>query len=213
MKTIRIVLAFIFAVLATPATAATINFTYSGRDVTPPFTVGGFGTLVVTTSGSGSFTAPDQPIVMLSDLSAFSFVQTLHLEFSNGAVPGLFPANGVFTYGLADLQDFSAGFSGSSLASVAFNTSYVPGASDTFVGFNPERLSVAGLAPDQVTTYAQLPDGSGFPVILGQIQVLAAVPEATTWMMLILGFGMMGIVLRGRGIQRRPEGVQATKVK
>jgi hypothetical protein len=213
MKIISGVLAFILAILATPAIAATINFTYSGRDVTPPLIIPGLGTLLVTTSGSGSFTAPDQPVLLLSDLSAFTFVQTIHLEFSAGTIPGIFPANGVFTYGLTDLLDFSAGFSGSSLASLAFNTNYVPGTSDPGVSFNPERLSVAGLAPDQVTTYSLQPDGSGFPVILGQIQVLGAVPEAEMWLMLILGFGVTGSVLRNRGVHRISGAALANSVR
>jgi hypothetical protein len=154
-----------FASFAAPAQAEVINFSFQ----TPSYDIAsGFG-------GTGSFSTT-------SDTGTFSLGNGL-TNFTLG-VTELFPfADGSFTVLAAHLISASATVNAGTLTSFSFTT-------DTFVlNANPDTAQItATLGPDNVAITDNIEGNPGF---LSGTLTISAVPEPSTWAMMILG--LMGI--------------------
>lgn len=203
---VKILKALVLALLAwstAPAQAAIVNFAYAGVDRTPPFIVPGAGQLITSIDGVGSFSfqpagggdfTPQSGTFGLSDLATFSLDTGSIFTFSQ-VNPSGFPASAFYSYGLADLTSFSATFADGILTSLSFDTPALFPVSTTggAQAFPAQRFRVTGLGLDGVQTL----NAAGDILSSGQIEI-AAVPEPTSWAMMIIGFGMVGASLRGR---------------
>ncbi len=174
--------AAIVAILALTASsrveAGFVALTYAGTNVFP----GANG----TSTGSGNFSFADNPSSLsLAQLTTFGFSQS-----TTASQPGFPTATGTFTYGLADLLSFSAGFGpGGGLTSLSFTTKAVA-ASSPGSPFAPESFVVTSLATNGAATFnpanQQLQAGT-----------IAAVPEPASWAMTGIG-GLMGLAYARR---------------
>lgn len=193
MRALFCALMLVFGMAFTPAQAATIHFTYSGVDQTPPFYDPFLGNLTVTTEGTGYFTGLDDGTITLGSLSDFHYSQQVTLNWSNMPFPP-FPLTGVFDFRLASLTDFSATFAGGALTAISLSTDFVPDRINDFgfIFFN-QQFVVNGLGPNGAST-ANLEYGR---LTLGEFVIIqSAIPEPASWAMLIIGFGLIGWALR-----------------
>ena len=152
-----------------PAHAATttVDFDYAGIDQTG-------GSAII--SGTGSFSYIGIGVVDLTGLSSFSFVQSV-----SGAPLG----SSTFSYSLTDLTSFSF----LSATSLSLTTVAVAGTNEKFFSESFEVLGTLGQ-----TFNSQSP-----PVLLSQGPVTifaAAVPEPSTWAMMLLGFAGLSFAFR-----------------
>ena len=168
------------------ADTLTYNFTYSGVGTyTPSETATGSGSITFNFSALGAGG--------LSDISAFSFTDTL-----------VTPSNGTssFTYGLANLNSASEVFGGTLanpiLTNIQLQTKYLAGTNSTFgnVDFN---LAYSGVTADSTASLstAFLPDfttGGGTMTIAPA----AATPEPSSILLLATGLAGAGLLYLSR---------------
>ncbi len=155
--------------------ATTLNFSYSGRDVT-----GSGG----SSAGIGSFSFSGAPIlVSLADLTAFAFTQTTTLPVS--------PGTSSFTYSLSSLTSFSLSLSGGLPATFSLHTGLSPGDNPLFAS---ESFTVTGLGP----TGAFTGDPIGGPLQVGSVNFT---PEPASAALIGIGLVTASLLAR-RGLRK-----------
>jgi hypothetical protein len=158
-----------FAWLAAPAQAEIFNFSFQ----TP------FYSIASGYAGTGSFsTASDDGTFTLgSGLTNFTLSVSQLLPFDDGG----------YTVGPADLTSASATVIGGTLTQFSFTT-------DSFVlDANPDTAQItATLSPSDVGITNDLSGTPGF--YNGTLTIASAVPEPSTWALMILGFFGVGFM-------------------
>lgn len=171
--------ALLVALVASPAFATTVGFTYSGS--------GTSGFSGYTATGSGSFVTDDlNNPAGLANVTAFSF--TLKVIGDGDA--------DVYSYGLGDLSSFAATFTGSSLTDLSLETVALPATYNYFQAF-----SVAGLGVGEATA-GNVDTG---PIVQGTLALDAStVPEPGT--LVLASLALLGLGAIGGAGQRRAAG-------
>jgi hypothetical protein len=168
-----------FGIVSANASTVTDNFSFADSSN------------AVIASGSFSYSSSAVGTIGYADLSAFSitvFNQTTYdLSFVNGLIANAATANPYlyFGYNTASHQFVPASITG---YDVPF--SGIMAATDGFFGFAvsplPGQADPAGTGADgQITDYSTDIPTTGFAVSLTQV---SAIPEPSTWAMLLLGF-------------------------
>jgi len=171
----------IAACAAAPASATTFGLSYDGGGSELIYRV---GTFTYVEAGSGSFSVdPDATSVTLANLSAFTFTTNLTITYILGQGPTSQP-DGMVTYGLADLFSLSATVDHGAVTSLSFltkpkSTYYGSGTAPLFYDDNGS----AGTSAQGTSTH-------------GSLTVQSPVPEPTTWLTALGGFGLLGAAMR-----------------
>jgi choice-of-anchor C domain-containing protein len=97
--------------------------------------------------------------------------------------------------GGSNLKNMFADVSGIDLHSYTFDTT---GLSKTNMGYVLETFQFVSTGGSQYLQFASTDAGTPYGAVIGGVEV-SAVPEASTWAMLLLGFGGIGMMLRARG--------------
>jgi MYXO-CTERM domain-containing protein len=157
------------------ARAAVINFSYSG---------GGVGNFIAIASGSGSFTTDNSNPATINDLSSFVF--TLSVTDGDGDTDTL-------TYGLGDLQSFSATFSGGTVTGLSLTTDYQDGWYYPDEAFTVTDLGVGG---------ANSFNGDTGPITVGTITANeSSTPEPAP--LALIPLGLLGLAAVRRRLSHR----------
>jgi hypothetical protein len=171
------------AALSMPAAASTtINFSFDAT---------GF---LAETSGFGSFTSSvSDGVISKSNLTAFSI---------NGSGNAIFFLGADYSFGLNDLNSFSATLDHGTLTDLQFKTDKKSFPYSIFgfpAGSTKIQLQAKGLDAGEFSGSA------GFIKVKGTLTpcISAAVPEPASWAMMIGGVGFVG------GAMRRRQGVTA----
>src|SRR5947209_7455835 len=191
MRTLCVAASFIWASAAIAQTTV-YNATLTGPNESPPNASTGTGTATVTIDTSANTMLVS---VAFSGLSAPTTASHIHAATAS-------PFTG--TAGVATQTPFFTGFpigvtSGSYsslfdlLTASTYNSSYVTANGGTAAGAEAALLTALNGGRAYLNIHT-----SAFPG--GEIRgFLVAVPEADTWMMMLLGFGAIGVVIRRRG--------------
>lgn len=147
--------------------AATLNFSYSGTDVTG---IGG------SSAGTGTFSFSDSPSsVNLAGLTSFAFTQTT-------SIPG---ETSSFSYTLSNLTSFSLSLEGGLPTAFSLATNPVSGSNFNFV---PEQFTVTNLGPTGAFT--------GYPGITLQVGSVTFAPEPASFALIGFGLGAGSLLAR-----------------
>lgn len=185
---LKCVLAIVGAAALTVGTAASAAVTVNGStgvNTGPTFTNNPTMSTIVwgqTSEPSGSFAG---------DVTFSNALSGLYSIIVSTSTPGAYITNITLT-GPTGSAASDAGFTSEVWSTPAGAMSTSPGSltlTVPFSGLGDYSLSFAGTAP---------PNGGAAS---GNLTFIAAVPEASTWMMMLLGFGAIGAALRTR---RRP---------
>jgi len=172
MKKLAVSLATLVAIASTPASAAMFNFTFDTTDTL-------FGGPSQTIRGT--FTTADTPV----DRFGFSglVITGISGTINGTAISGLFDISGNPYYYIASGPTFLDG------SGVRFSA----GAATNIAFFHQD-----GVAADRYRVNGNGTISAFGPATSSPVVVAAAVPEATTWAMMLAGFGIVGSALRRR---------------
>ena len=86
------------------------------------------------------------------------------------------------------------------LGNTSFATNVVSNASHGFTGWNTVSQNFTATSTSQVLSFMSVGTPNGLPpvALLDNVSLTAAVPEPTTWGMMIVGFGAVGAAMRRR---------------
>ena len=92
-------------------------------------------------------------------------------------------------------EQLQVGFGGSS-----FSTAVISNPSMGFLGWNTVNRSFVATSSSQLLSFLSAGTPSGLPpvALLDNVSVTAAVPEPSTWAMMLVGFGAIGFASRSR---------------
>ena len=200
-----------FAVLALPMSAQAVTFVGSTAGAPDPGAAAGQSVVfdfesatpaltgnfqLATGSVSGVYAAP------ALDASQYAVVPMAGMPTGTATLDlsGLGPLGTLsFYWGSIDSYNFVKFFSGATEIFSMDGTMMPPASGDQFAAGTNRRAFFSFAPTDNVTSMQFISNGVAFE--FDDVAISAAVPEASTWAMLIAGFGIVGAAMRRRSVR------------